>query len=60
MPLNAVVSPSVSMDNFARLTLTYAAIYLLPTLIILRPKKLNPLLKKETHEECNEGTAFAG
>ena len=45
-PLNAVVSPSVSMQSFVRQTLLYAALYLLPTLNILRPKKLNPLLEE--------------
>ena len=51
-PLNAVVSPSVSMQSFVRQTLTYAALYLLPTLIILRTKKLEPLLAERKDERC--------
>ena len=50
-PLNAVVSPSVSLQSFARLTLTYAALYLLPTLFILRPKKLKPLLAERKEKD---------
>ena len=49
-PLNAVVSPSVSMQSFVRQTLLYAALYLLPTLIILRPKKLGPLLEERNDD----------
>ena len=47
VPLDAVVSPSVSSQSFVRMTLTYAALYLLPTFIILRPKKLKPLLSEK-------------
>ncbi|MBR3202200.1 MAG: hypothetical protein IKF60_01295, partial [Solobacterium sp.] len=44
VPLSAMVSPSVSPQSFARQTLIYMALYLLPTLFILRPKKIQPLL----------------
>ena len=46
VPLSAMVSPSVSPQSFARQTLIYMALYLLPTLFILRPKKIQPLLSE--------------